>query len=798
MKNISKLLKTILITICIFVGIPNAFAASCKVGLAGNSTVNVGRNIDLTVNVTEISGFDGIASFQGELVYDNEYLEYVSHSKVISFGSMNYSKTNNMMVGYAGALEEWTKGTSANVMKFTFKAKKAGNTTVKIDKAEVGSATPKGTEIPSTSVPKTITIGTDSTNADLSSLAVTGYTITPTFNKNTTTYSLTVPNSVSSVTVTATAEDTNAKIAGTGNKNLTAGQNNPVKVTVTAQSGAKKEYTINITREKAPEVPKSSDNTLKGLEVDGFELSPAFNKNTTNYTITVPNGVNDIKVNATKNDTKAKVEIIGNTGLKEGENKVQVKVTAEDLSTKVYTITVNKEGKPEEPPAEKSSDATLKSLTVSSGTLSPAFDAKTNAYNLEVDSNVNTLNVKALTNDTKAKVEVTGNTNLKTGMNSVVVIVTAENGNKNLYVINVNKKAPASTPKPSEPAKKSDDSYLNNIIVAGTSLSPNFNKDISNYEVTVPYETDKLDISYIASSKKAKVEIIGNDNLLVGKVNPIYIKVTAEDGSMRYYTINALRSSNKSNNKLKTLTVKDHDLSPNFDGNTLNYSVTVGPKVDKLDLTAIAEDSESTVEIIGNKGFKIGNNRVEIKVTDKNGFARTYIIDVEKQEKAVMGMGIGGFLLWLFLILGLIGLFLLILFLWKKKKEKEETPTPPQPTTPIIDFKPEFNFGSRNGTDDDVVYHGNLTQDSTLNAPKDDKKLLEASDYIEDYESDDILDMVSDETVTKDEIISAIKEGLKTKNSDKLKMLLKQDEVNQLRKKIKKEENNKRSNRFDD
>ena len=94
---------------------------------------------------------------------------------------------------------------------------------------------------------------------------------------------------------------------------------------------------------------------------------------------------------------------------------------------------------------------------------------------------------------------------------------------------------------------------------------------------------------------------------------------------MRYYTINALRSSNKSNNKLKTLTVKDHDLSPNFDGNTLNYSVTVGPKVDKLDLTAIAEDSESTVEIIGNKGFKIGNNRVEIKVTDKNGFARTYI-----------------------------------------------------------------------------------------------------------------------------------------------------------------------------
>ena len=134
-----------------------------------------------------------------------------------------------------------------------------------------------------TPVSKTITIGTpvikDSNNY-LSALSITGYTISPAFNKNTTSYSLTVPNNVSSVTVNATKESAKAILTGTGNKSLSVGANN-ISVVVTAENGNKRTYTITVTRQSA--IQKSSDNSLKELSVPGYTLSPVFNKNKYSY-----------------------------------------------------------------------------------------------------------------------------------------------------------------------------------------------------------------------------------------------------------------------------------------------------------------------------------------------------------------------------------------------------------------------------------------------------------------------------------------------------------------------------------
>ena len=47
-------------------------------------------------------------------------------------------------------------------------------------------------------------------------------------------------------------------------------------------------------------------------------------------------------------------------------------------------------------------------------------------------------------------------------------------------------------------------------------ISPKFDKNMSNYEVTVPYESNKLDLTYTASDK-AKVEVIGNKDFKVGE-----------------------------------------------------------------------------------------------------------------------------------------------------------------------------------------------------------------------------------------------------------------------------------------
>jgi len=92
----------------------------------------------------------------------------------------------------------------------------------------------------------TVTIVSD--NANLSSLSVNGYSLSPSFNASTTNYNVTVPNSVTSATISATAADSHATVSGIGSKSLNVGQNS-FPVVVTAEDGSEKTYTIVITRE---------------------------------------------------------------------------------------------------------------------------------------------------------------------------------------------------------------------------------------------------------------------------------------------------------------------------------------------------------------------------------------------------------------------------------------------------------------------------------------------------------------------------------------------------------------------
>lgn len=85
----------------------------------------------------------------------------------------------------------------------------------------------------------------------------------------------------------------------------------------------------------------SSDNTLSSLSIDGVNLEPAFNKNTTSYNVNLETGVTKINVKATPNDKSAKVTGIGEIEVSEGNNNIEVVVTAENGSTKTYTITAN-------------------------------------------------------------------------------------------------------------------------------------------------------------------------------------------------------------------------------------------------------------------------------------------------------------------------------------------------------------------------------------------------------------------------------------------------------------------------
>jgi len=91
---------------------------------------------------------------------------------------------------------------------------------------------------------------------------------------------------------------------------------------------------------------------------------------------------------------------------------------------------------------KKSSNASLGSLVISAGTLSPEFSAATKDYTATVDYSCSSLAVTANPADSKASVtSVTGNDSLEVGENTVSIVVTAEDGSTSTYNIVVTRRA---------------------------------------------------------------------------------------------------------------------------------------------------------------------------------------------------------------------------------------------------------------------------------------------------------------------------------------------------------------------
>lgn len=87
-----------------------------------------------------------------------------------------------------------------------------------------------------------------SPNNKLSGLGVDGFVITPTFNRDTTSYDLIVDHSVSSVTVSASVYDSTASVSGTGTIQLQSG-NNDITISVKAQNGDVRQYVLHVVRQ---------------------------------------------------------------------------------------------------------------------------------------------------------------------------------------------------------------------------------------------------------------------------------------------------------------------------------------------------------------------------------------------------------------------------------------------------------------------------------------------------------------------------------------------------------------------
>ena len=207
-----------------------------------------------------------------------------------------------------------------------------------------------------------------------------------------------------------------------------------------------------------------------------------------------------------------------------------------------------------------------------------------------------------------------------------------------------------------------------------------FNKNELSYNLYVDYTINKITLSGKLADAYAKTDGF-KEYTLNGDYTPIAIKVVAEDGSSKVYTINVIKVYPKNtNNNLSNLQIDGYSID--FNKDTLEYSIKVSSDVESLDITANAEVGTSRVNIYGNNSFKEGENIVRVVVTAEDGSEKTYTIKVNKDAKTEVieeepeetneGSQLEKTIIIILIILVVIGLIYLIM----KPDEEETTITP--------------------------------------------------------------------------------------------------------------------------
>ena len=168
--------------------------------------------------------------------------------------------------------------------------------------------------------------------------------------------------------------------------------------------------------------------------------------------------------------------------------------------------------------------------------ISPEFKKDQKEYYFVTDNKIDNLEITAIPENPDATVKITGNNNLKIGKNLIEIHVISQDKTKeDTYKIYVTKTTNIETA----------NANLETLAVRESLLNPEFNNNITDYKVDIPNEITKIEILAIPQSQKAKVSILGNNEMKVGN-NYIQINVIAEDGiTNKKYELNVYRRNEK-------------------------------------------------------------------------------------------------------------------------------------------------------------------------------------------------------------------------------------------------------------
>lgn len=396
---------------------------------------------------------------------------------------------------------------------------------------------------------------------------------------------------------------------------------------------------------------------LSSLEVTPGALQPAFFSNTTNYVVNAPTSATSVTVTATPKDSTVTMTINGViTTAGQGRSivlgapgsitTILIALTSQTGLETTYTINVTR---------LLSSDNDLSVLTVTPGTVVPAFTSSTVDYTVNVATNVTNVTVSATKSDPNAVMSgsltagagvVTGQATIPLGgpgtATPVTITVTAPNGNAKTYSITVN--------------RLSDDNNLSGLTVVPGVLSPTFVSNTLAYNVDVATSVTNVTVTATKSDPNAVLsgsiadpgtgQATGQANISLGgpgTATPILITVTPPNGNSKTYTIMVNRAAS-GNNNLSALTVTPGPLTPTFDSALLIYTVDVASDVTSVDVSATKADPNAVLSgSIADPGAGQATGQatvpltgpgtdtsVSITVTAPNGDFKTYTITVHR------------------------------------------------------------------------------------------------------------------------------------------------------------------------
>ncbi|MBQ9279175.1 MAG: cadherin-like beta sandwich domain-containing protein [Lachnospiraceae bacterium] len=293
MKNIKKILTMILVLVmCLNFGtLDSKAAASVSIALSTGST-SIGGSVSVTVSV---SGSD-ISAYDIYVSYDSSVLQYNSGSGAAQanggggtirlVGTGAGSTTLSFTAVGNGSCYISTSGTECYDINYNQISISHGGASVSVSTPTPSDNGNNNNNNDNDKTEDTTTEEDDrSANCNLKSLQISPGTLEPAFSPSTTSYFVQVDEDVTSMVVSAVAEDDKATTTVRGAGLIEPGANT-VTVTVTAENGAVKVYTLSVA---AGEVLGDAKTTIDGIEYDfvqssnGLEIPEGYNEITAEY-----------------------------------------------------------------------------------------------------------------------------------------------------------------------------------------------------------------------------------------------------------------------------------------------------------------------------------------------------------------------------------------------------------------------------------------------------------------------------------------------------------------------------------